>query len=135
MINLKTWKEGIQLYNVRMVQIRLNLDFPNHLNHQFPINLEFVHSFQSEQMSRFILSKIPAKFTLRWKPRSIFQNPVCDRLKIRICWHRKVTFQGFDLGERGGSGNTLIEFGFVQKNHLENFVVRLKSRFIRFFLQ
>lgn len=47
----------------------------------------------------------------------------------------RLLFRGFDLGKRGGSGQTFIEFWFVQKNHLEDFVVGLNGRFMRLFLQ
>jgi hypothetical protein len=48
---------------------------------------------------------------------------------------RNLRFRSFDFGERGGSGETFIEFGFVQKNHLEDFIVGLNGRLSLFFLQ
>jgi hypothetical protein len=48
---------------------------------------------------------------------------------------RNLRFRSFDFGERGSSGDTFIEFGFVQKNHLEDFIVGLNGRLSLFFLQ
>jgi hypothetical protein len=112
-------EKSVHLDDVWVVKETLDLDFADHLDEQFLVDVLFIYSFERTDEPAFLVLG-DEDFTELPRPKFPSQLEVLNLHEGSFG-----LFLLFNLGRRPGSGDTFIKlsFFFIEKNHLKDMVV------------